>query len=128
MPHIQHDPELEQLLWWNYDPRTGWDGFNLQLNDVRDTVLNSHRPLVVFFNPLGDMPHGNPIPHIQRLVRICADNDNFLRFVAIVPVNMTIAQTFAKITTKALRIDQHVDVVYRQEDALNIYYDRVQVS
>lgn len=123
MDAVRFDTEHPQLLRWDFDPSAvdGWNGFNQQLDAVRDIIRESEQPIVVLFTPLKDMPRGNPMIHIQRLMRVATSEPQFVRFIAILPADMRIAEVFGNIAMTALRIDTFAEIVANEQAALERY-------
>lgn len=119
---IFYDKEKPRLLHWHYDPNNnGWTGFNVDLDNIQKMAKETTEPFVLMLAPTGDMPSGNPIPHMQRMATVCGEMPNILRAITIAPNSHIIGNTFARIATRALRIDQHIDIVSSENEAMRRY-------
>lgn len=123
MSAIQFDTNYPRLIRWTFDPDTdsGWNGYNLQLDELRDIINGLDEPHVVIFMPTADMPPGNPLPHIQRLIRVASDLPNLVRVLGIIPNDHRVGQTFAQIAVKAMRLDRHMELLGNEAEAIKRY-------
>lgn len=125
MSAIYQDTEYQNLLWMDFDGTT-WDEFNILLSQLIELSDDIEEPYCLIFNPLNDMPRGNPLPHIKRMTRFMEDEAKFEHMIAIVPKWMKIAAMFAKVTMQLIPLHRTTSndldsVVQSRDEALAVY-------
>lgn len=96
MSLLYADPDYPDLFWMEFNGPT-WDEFNLLLSDLTQLSRERQAPYSLIFYPSVDMPRGNPMPHLKRMMRVMDEDPHFEHMIAIVPDWMRIAATFARV-------------------------------
>lgn len=118
------DEQRQQLLWWDLE-KTTWDLFHQNLDEIHaKSIAEDVEPFVVIFRPSNDMPKGSPMPHLQRMIRICS-HENIIRLIIVAPQSMRFAWAFVSATSRVLGLDKHADIVSTTEEALERYTELV---
>lgn len=123
MSSLSLDPERSDLLWMAFDGQS-WDDFNALLSDLMNLTKDLPEPYCLIFDPAHDMPKGNPLPHIRRMMRYMENEPKFEHMIAIVPGWMKIAATFARLVLQLFpgkTLDGNGIVVDSREAALGAY-------
>lgn len=114
-------PDWVQSVYWEFDPVEGWDSFHQGLDQLVDHTENCAEPFFLIFHPSGDVPKGNPIPHMRRIIQLSKQNDMVIQTIIIMKSNWLIAQTFAKLLNKLMALEPEVKLVFSVEEAHSVH-------
>jgi len=116
MTFLTSHPNIENCYIWRFDPKGGWNDFNLALDEISEFALRADEPFCVLLFSQGDTPKGNPFSYIKRMLRIIETNDMLVRIVGLLATDHIIAQHFARLMTTMMNLDGLITVVRTEAD------------
>lgn len=122
MGYIDYEnPEWGQSLYWQFDPRTGWEGYHEQLDEIVAYAKTASEPFILVFHPQGDVPKGNPMNHMQRIIKISKNEKNILQTIVIMQSSWFVAKAFVRIINRVMSLEPDVMLIFSMEEAKAIH-------
>lgn len=120
-------PDWAHAIHWEFNPQDGWDGFHLGLDEIVNHAENTQEPFFFIFNPAGDVPKGNPIPPMRRIIQFSKKNSMVIQTIIIMDSNWLIAKTFAKLLNKMMSLEPEVKLAFGLDEARKIHRKSLEV-
>lgn len=123
MSAIQPHPEIPRCLYWVYEPETGWYGYNTELDRLMDILSHEAEPVYLILHPQGDIPSGNPIPHMSRIVKIARDDPMLIKVYVIMDSSWSLAKIFANVINRVVGFGTWVELVGSYDEAVSRVFE-----
>jgi len=121
MNTIYADSDYTDLIWMEFEGPT-WTEYNELLDSLSQIVEVAVEPLCLIFVPAIDMPGGNPLPHIRRLINFLHPDSKLAEMIVVLPAWMSIASMMLRITAKLFHLNMtHVQVAVSLDEAKALY-------
>ena len=122
MGQITYDhPDWARSIYWKFNPAEGWGGFHQELDEIARYANNAKEPFFIIFEPTGDVPKGNPIPPMRRIIQFSKQNSMVIQTIIIMESNWLIAKTFAKLLNKMMSLEPEVQLAFGSDKARSVY-------
>jgi len=117
---IDPHPEIDSCYHWYIVTVTEpWIHFNSHVDQLVEIAEKAEKPFVVIFTAQTDIPSGNPIPHLRRLIKVINQYDVFAGFLMCLPEDMSLARNFMTFVGNLSSWGDKVSFPYSYEDAEN---------
>jgi len=121
MGKIYEHPDWSGCIYWEFDPVDGWEGYHQELDQIAERAKNATEPFIIIFEPSGDIPRGNPITHMRRIVQVSKSNKMITRTIIMLESNWFIAKAFANLLNKVMLLEPEVKLVFGIDEARKVY-------
>lgn len=103
--YVTPDSERPNVLNLFMPHSGGWEGYNEGLTELYDFLQagdqeggqTASQAYYVIFRPEADVPPGNPLPHMKRLIDMAKDHPRILRMYVVMPRTWPLAKVFARV-------------------------------
>jgi hypothetical protein len=121
MSSVYQDPNYDNLVHMDFTGRT-WQEFDALVTALMHHVDARTEPCLVIFKPEHDIPTGNPLPPMNRIVRYTANAKNLIHMYAVVPKSFSLGVAFGNIVLKVTR-GARLTIVASYEEAMQRFHE-----
>lgn len=117
---VYNHPDWEQAIYWPFNPKDGWEAYHHGLDEISDYAKNAE-PFILVMHPEGDVPKGNPLNHMRRIIQFSKTNAKVLQTIIIMEADWVFAKTFARVINKIMALEPEVKLVFSVEEAHDVH-------
>lgn len=117
MGKITQNSDWERSIYWQFDPINGWDGYHIELSEVSRIIRENPEPQILIFQPAGDVPRGNPVVHMRRLVNLSKTEPKIIKTIIIMGQDWFIAKAFVNLLSSLMSFEPEVKLVFSMDEA-----------
>lgn len=114
-------PDWERSVVWEYDPGGGWEAYHEELDSIVAHAEETKTPFFLIFLPGGDVPKGNPMTHMRRLVQFSKSKGQIIHTIIVMGTTWIVARAFVKTLNRFLSLEPEVKIVFSMEEARQVY-------
>lgn len=118
---IHNHPDWQQGIYWQFNPKDGWTSYHQGLDEITEYSKETDKPFILVFHPSGDIPRGNPMHHMNRIVKISKTDEKLLQTIIIMESSWFLAKAFASVLNKIMSLEPEVKLVFSLEEAKATY-------
>ena len=119
---ISFDPlEWEQSVYLPFNPADGWEKYHEALDDLTHYAAEVTEPFILVFHPAGDVPKGNPMTHMRRIVTMSKTNPKILKTIIVMDNTWIFAKAFVRILSSIMDLEPEVKLVFGMEEARRVH-------
>ncbi len=118
MFEIYPDADNPKITRWKFDNRTTWEDFHKGIDGLKEQAQEATEPFSIIVTTTGQMPRGNALSHLKRLIKIVGNYDMIERFVVINHKQNPVGQAFVGMALKLFAQHDKLKIVQSEEEAL----------
>lgn len=120
MLKIITDENNSQITRWNLDASTTWNDFHESIDKLKTQAQNTNKPFNIIATTTGQMPRGNALSHLRRLIKVIGDYDVIERFIIVNHKQNPIGQAFVGMALKLFASHNKLRIVSSEAEALEL--------
>lgn len=121
--------QYNNLIQWEGAGPEGWNQYHADIDDIARFIDdNADETYYLIFKPLGDLPSGNPLTHMKRIIYLPEKHQNLKRVIIIVPGAWPMAKAFIAIVSRVMNLNRYVTIVSNEDEAMAEFKKRIAVN
>ena len=120
MLKIYTDETNPNITRWEFDKTTTWEDFHQGIDNLKEQAQNTDKTFSVIARTTGQMPRGNALSHLKRLIKDVGDYAVIERFVVINHKQNPVGQAFVGMALKLFSGHDKLRIVQSEEEALSL--------
>ena len=120
MLEIKTDENNPNITRWQMDPTTTWNDFHESIDKLKTQAQSAETPFSVIATTTGQMPRGNALSHLRRLIQVVGDYDTITHFVIVNYKQNPIGQAFVGMALKLFSGHNKLKIVTSEKEALEL--------
>ena len=120
MLKVYTDETNPKITRWAMDNTTTWEDFHGAIDELKQQAQDSTDSFSVIATTTGQMPRGNALSHLKRLIKVVGDYEVIERFVVINHKQNPVGQAFVGMALKLFAGHDKLRLVQSEEEAMSL--------
>lgn len=120
MIKVYPDDTNPNITRWALNNTSTWEDFHLAVDQLKEQAKNATGSFCIIATTTGQMPRGNALSHLKRLIKVVGDYDVIERFVVINHKQNPVGQAFIGMALKLFAGHDKLRIVQSEEEAVSL--------